>query len=175
MDTAATIRDEVRALADFYGAESCPPLTVLDSPLLHEYVEIVLREDQMELVLGTVKALLESRGQWPAFRQRAADLGVDEGLFITARSSQRYRALWQALGYPLTVTYEVVRHECLSNLDRPKIARRTLCLQRRSPFPQRRCGRQLGSNAEPGPLLRFVGIRPVYSRDNLCGRQQKHR
>ena len=59
------------SLADFYGAENCPSLTALDSPLLQEYVEIVLREDQLELVLGGVKraaeviALAEEHGVHP--------------------------------------------------------------------------------------------------------------
>lgn len=83
---AAAIRDEVRALADFYGAERCPPLAALDSPLLQEYVEIVLREDQLELVLGGVGrdaevcALAEAHGVHPealatfrAFCQRFPD------------------------------------------------------------------------------------------------------
>jgi tetratricopeptide (TPR) repeat protein len=54
MDTAATIRDEVTALSAFYGVENGPSLSALDSPLLREYVEIVLGERQMELVLGGV-------------------------------------------------------------------------------------------------------------------------
>lgn len=59
MEPAAMIREEVAALADFYGVENCPSLTALDSPLLREYVEIVLREDQMELVLGGVGRAVE--------------------------------------------------------------------------------------------------------------------
>lgn len=71
MDAAAKIRDEVTALADHYGVESCPPLAALDSPLVREYVEIVLREDQLELVLGGVQrdaeviALAEEHGVHP--------------------------------------------------------------------------------------------------------------
>ncbi len=71
MDTAATIRDEVKALAAFYGIDNCPSLTALDSPLVNEYVEIVLREDQIELVLGgvgrhaEVAALAEGHGVHP--------------------------------------------------------------------------------------------------------------
>src|SRR5262249_23005615 len=71
MDTATTIRDEVRDLASFYGLDRCPSLTALDSPLVSEYVEIVLREDQMELVLGgvgrdaEVTALAEAHGVHP--------------------------------------------------------------------------------------------------------------
>ncbi len=97
MEPAATIRDEVRALADFYGVESCPSLTALDSPLVHEYVEIVLREDQLELVLGGVRraaeviALAEEHGVHPeavaafqAFCQRFPD-----NMFYVKLSRQR--------------------------------------------------------------------------------------
>src|SRR5439155_4093064 len=110
---AATIRDEVRALLDFYGVESCPSLTVLDSPLLHEYVEIVLREDQLELVLGGVRraaeviALAEEHGVHPealaafqAFCQRFPDNMFYVKLCQQRAESSVYLVLlqpWEAL------------------------------------------------------------------------------
>lgn len=59
VDLAATIRDEVTALCDLYGVTDFPPPAVLDSPLLRQYVEIVLCADQLELVLGGVGRVAE--------------------------------------------------------------------------------------------------------------------